>query len=187
MTLRIENLNNQKIHIVDDVLEDSAIRGFYEYSLNIPYKRHQKDFIGDPFLYFSAHFEPEKFKESNSIGKVSWNLLSNYVDNSNNYFIDEVYINLLKYGDMQFLHRDCELDEKHITVLYYVNEYWDYKWGGETIFYNKGESVMGVLPKPGRFVIFPGNIEHMAGVPNVYSKQIRLSLALKFKLKEENI
>lgn len=184
MKVKIEDLNGQKIFIIDDFLKEDVIANFHEYANALPYRRHQKDFEGDPFLYYSAHFDGDKFKTSHPIGKASWKLFTDFIGEVDQYSVEEAYVNLLKYGDMQFLHRDCDTTDKHITVLYYINQTWDYTWGGETIFYHNGDSVFGVLPKPGRFVIFPGFVEHTAGLPSANCNETRLSLALKIRLKE---
>ncbi|WP_268225302.1 2OG-Fe(II) oxygenase [Sinomicrobium oceani] len=173
-----------EVKIIDGAMDEEKVHNFYKYVLTLPFNRVQKDFIGDPFLYFSTHFDAIKFSDKTYIGKVSYELLCRFLKNAESYYLYAVYLNSLKYGDMQFPHRDCEVDEKDVTILYYVNPFWDYKWGGETIFYKKKESYVAVLPKPGRFVIFPGNVEHKAGVPNIQAKGARLSLAFKYKLNQ---
>jgi Rps23 Pro-64 3,4-dihydroxylase Tpa1-like proline 4-hydroxylase len=84
------------------------------------------------------------------------------------------------YGDVAYPHRDCAIERDDITVLYYVNKDWHYKYGGETIFYEKKDSKLALLPKPGRFVIFPGSIEHMGSVCSRICKETRITLALKY-------
>jgi len=66
-----------------------------------------------------------------------------------------------------------------------LNSDWHYKYGGETLFYSEKDTRLAVLPKPGRFVIFPGNIEHKGSIATRIWKEPRLSLALKF-IKNEN-
>jgi hypothetical protein len=61
-----------------------------------------------------------------------------------------------------------------------VNKKWDYKWGGETIFYEEKDTRMAVLPRPGRIVIFPGRVEHIGTIPTRICTQSRLTLALKY-------
>jgi SM-20-related protein len=89
-----------------------------------------------------------------------------------------VHSNLHLYGDMQFPHVDLE---GGVTALYYANPEWEEKWLGETVFYDETrEPFFTVAPKPGRLVLFDGDILHRAGVPSRECFQARISVAFKF-------
>ena len=68
------------------------------------------------------------------------------------------------------------------TVLYYANHSWEFNWGGETLFLNEqgSEIVAAVIPKPGRIVIFDGNIGHSARPPSILASCARMTVALKY-------
>src|SRR5690606_37276885 len=100
------------------------------------------------------------------------------------YVLFRVTINLILKGDAEFPHRDIPVPIANITILYYANSLWDYRWGGETIFYSDTDSQFGILPHSGRYALFDSYLEHKAGVPTLFSKQPRYTLALKYTSRE---
>jgi len=93
--------------------------------------------------------------------------------------LQRIYANLNLHGDIQFAHTDC----RHgVTALYYANSEWNEKWMGETVFCDDNwEPLYVVAPKPGRLVLFHGNIPHRGGVPSRECYQPRISVAFKFE------
>jgi SM-20-related protein len=88
------------------------------------------------------------------------------------------YANRHTFGTEGYIHTDSQRKEDH-TVIVYLNEEWDYGWGGETMFYENGEVLKGVTPRFGRMVVFPGYIEHCAkGLSRICSK-VRTTLMFK--------
>jgi hypothetical protein len=69
--------------------------------------------------------------------------------------LQRLYCNNVLYGDHLHVHDDgCDL-----TALHYTSIDWQEDWHGETIFYElSGEAYHAVAPRPGRLVIFPGDI-----------------------------
>lgn len=89
------------------------------------------------------------------------------------------YVNAFKHGDAPLRHRDTG-DSSDVTVLYYANDVWDPDWGGETMFYDgAGEVTMAVVPRPGRIVVFHGDLIHSARAPRVLFSHYRYSIAIK--------
>lgn len=172
-------IEGQKIQVIDEVISSEETKKFYRFSKSLPFRRHEYDDEEDEYPIFSVDFEPLKFQHSMDVG-IKLSSLMAKLELSDSFRLKRAYINMSHFGDVEFPHYDCSNDEKDITVLLYVNEYWDYRWGGETLFYLNHEPVLAVLPKPGRVVIFPGNIEHLGGTPTRICKQSRLSLALKY-------
>lgn len=185
MKLRTETIEGKKIYIVDEVLEKDEIMAFYEYVSSLAFVKKEKSTSYDEFPIFSVDFEPSLFDKETFIGKKARELMSEFVTNFDLYRLFRVYVNLSNYGDIEYPHYDCPRDREDITILYYVNSDWHYKYGGETLFYSEKDTRLAVLPKPGRFVIFPGNIEHKGSIATRICKEPRLSLALKF-IKNEN-
>ena len=90
------------------------------------------------------------------------------------------YINSSTYGDDYYIHRDCGIDVKHVTLLYYVNLEWEPQWGGETILYDDNyDAQVVVSPRPGRLVASRGSILHRGTVPTRTCYEQRLTLAYK--------
>ena len=182
MKKRIEIVDEKEIHIVDDILSTDEIEAFYEYACELPFKRSERSFAADQFPIFSVDFDSSRFDDTSFIGQKARGLLELYCKNASQYKLGRSYINMSNYGDVEFPHYDCAPEKDDITVLYYVNKEWNYKYGGETMFYSGKDTRLAILPTPGRFVIFSGNIEHMGSIATRICKEPRLSLALKYKL-----
>ncbi len=185
MELRTEFINKKKVFIIDDYFENRIIEDFYEFAKDLSYSRSEKSTASDEYPKYVVNFHEGKFLETTDIGKGLLELFKKYREDHASYKPFRAYINLSNYGDVEWPHRDCSVKKDDITILYYINKEWDYKYGGETLFYLQREPKFAVLPKPGRIVIFDGNIEHIGGLPNRTCKLSRYSLALKFK-KDEN-
>ena len=179
--VKSEVVDNKYIYIIDDLISKEVILNFFENALTLEYKRTEKVFQGDKFPIFGVDFNPSIFEEKTIIGGSARMLLNKYM-NGTNYILARAYINMCHYGDIGYPHRDCEETAIDITVLYYLNSEWKHIWGGETHFYEKAETRLSILPKPGRFVLFPGAIEHAGSIPTRICTRPRLTLALKFEL-----
>jgi SM-20-related protein len=183
MKTRTETLLGENIYIIDDVFTEEEICAFFEYVEELPFRRKEKSHDFDKFPIFSADFDPLAFEKEVYIGQKARQLLQQFVPAEKNYHLFRAYVNLSSYGDVEYPHYDCPEDNDDLTVLYYVNNKWNSSFGGETIFYENHDSRIAVLPTPGRFVIFPGKIEHMGSIASRICKTPRYSLALKYNLK----
>lgn len=83
------------------------------------------------------------------------------------------YVNKFYPNENPYYHTD---GKSGYTVLYYANPEWKLDQQGETQFYLK-KQVKGVLPIPGRIVIFSSNLLHRA---TSYRSMERYTIALKF-------
>jgi len=180
MKVRTERIDNNEIYVIDHTVEPEDIEKFYALVKSLSYSRNEKDDEKDKFPIFSVDFVPEKVEGSTVIGKMARQLLSEFYPDQD-FFLSRSYINMSHYGDMEYPHRDCPEQANDITILYYVNNHWDYTWGGETVFYEEKDPKILVLPAPGRFVIFPGRVEHLGSIPTRDCNQSRFSFALKYK------
>jgi hypothetical protein len=92
------------------------------------------------------------------------------------------YVNVAHYGDMLFSHVDCVAGSRELTALWYVCEQWDHEWGGETVFFDEHRDVRAaVSPRPGRLVVFDGEILHAGRPPNRNCHVPRFTLAVKLE------
>lgn len=92
-----------------------------------------------------------------------------------------VYANAHTYGVDGKLHRDCAKGAGEVTSLIYLNPVWKQGWGGETTFFTEtmsGASVC-VTPKPGRLVVFEGEIPHRVAAPDRECYDLRVTLIFK--------
>jgi len=92
------------------------------------------------------------------------------------------YVNVAHYGDMLFSHVDCVEGAGELTALWYVCDQWDHEWGGETVFFDRQRDVRAaVSPRPGRLVLFDGDILHAGRPPNRNCHAPRFTLAVKLE------
>lgn len=182
-TIITKQINGSNIFIVDNAISHQASKEFYDKFSSLQYNWNAKNFENDKFLTFSAELKQGLVLKS-LIGTICQNLLEDLYPNKE-YVLFKSRINLLKYGDMSFPHTDCPKIRRDVTILYYVNESWDYRWGGENFFYDKNGATLAVLPKPRRLVIFEGFIKHKAVVPNKSALDNRLTFALKYTLRSQ--
>ena len=100
---------------------------------------------------------------------------------------ERIYASANPYGTIHESHIDYEetLESKGgITVMYYLNNFWDFNFAGETVFYNKNtqDILKSVLPKPGRITVFDGSIEHCAREVRRDVNDLRMVLTFKYKI-----
>ena len=92
------------------------------------------------------------------------------------------YVNVAHYGDILFSHVDCVEGAGELTALWYVCEHWDHEWGGETVFFDQQRDVRAaVSPRPGRLVVFDGDLLHAGRPPNRNCHAPRFTLAVKLE------
>ncbi|VXC39728.1 hypothetical protein PSEUDO9AZ_10720 [Pseudomonas sp. 9AZ] len=86
------------------------------------------------------------------------------------------------YGDTPTYHRDSEIGPT-ITALLFSHRKWEPDWGGELIICNEsGEPHTAIFPKPGRLVVFRGDLPHKAGSPSRLAFDTRQTLVLRYEL-----
>lgn len=97
-----------------------------------------------------------------------------------------VYANGQTCGQDTPIHRDNRPGLPGKTVVVFCNSHWASAWGGELMFYtnDKADLIKSVMPKPGRIVIFDGEIPHSAKAPNMSCAELRVTLAFKTLNKE---
>lgn len=178
MVINTREVDGRTIYIIDEAISKEGIDDFYKFINSLSYTKKEQSDEDDQYPIFSVNFHANKFEEQTEVGSLGKELLEKL--RSKEYSLYRAYINMCHYGDVEYPHLDCESDEDDITVLYYANKDWHYTWGGETQFYESHEAVMGVTPRPGRYVVFDGNIEHMGTIPTRICNTSRYTLAMKY-------
>lgn len=93
------------------------------------------------------------------------------------------YCNFASYGDVLFIHTDCQPGARELTALWFIADEWHPEWGGETLFYNSDmDAEFVVSPRPGRLVLFDGAIPHAGRPPTRICFAPRYTYAMKFEL-----
>ena len=94
------------------------------------------------------------------------------------------YSNAHTYGVEGYIHRDSKFATDQ-TCIIYVEKDWKPEWAGETVFFDEDEDVIkAILPRYGRFTIFPGNVKHVGRGVSRICPTIRRVLVLKGKPRE---
>lgn len=98
-----------------------------------------------------------------------------------NYNIFRIYYNAIRYGDKFNYHSDGSGP----TFLIYGNKVWNKHWKSHTLFHQGSleKKVKKVLPKPGRMIIFDGQLEHRASPPaSHFESNARFSIVFQTNL-----
>jgi len=173
---RVE-IGTRRLVVMDDVFRTDDIDVLYQFLQRLPYRL---DDVDTDQTAYSRHWKaelPTALIASNGIFRQCVSLTHELMK-PGAYEPERVHSNLHLYGDMQFPHVDLA---GGVTALYYANPEWDEKWLGETIFYNEDRDPQyAVAPRPGRLVVFDGDIVHRGGVPSRECYQPRISVAFKF-------
>jgi hypothetical protein len=94
--------------------------------------------------------------------------------------LTEVKAYATPYGDVPTYHQDSELAPT-LTAVLYCHQDWRPDWGGELIIADSGgEPRVAIAPRPGRLVVFRGDLPHKAGSPSRLSYAPRNALVLRY-------
>lgn len=98
------------------------------------------------------------------------------------YQCERAQVDMVSYGDVIPAHRDSEPDEMDVlSAQWYICNYWDVDWGGETLFFNDAsDACVVVSPRPWRLVLFDGALLHAARSPSRNCFEPSMALTLKF-------
>lgn len=171
----------RSIFVVDGAFSDDFVSRFYAKTRWMTYALCDVD---GPETDFAVHWKHE-FVDADKL--LTMSPASNIVRMARELYPDwtvhpnRVHLNLHMYGDLQTNHEDSEPDEG-ITGLYYANARWEEVWMGETIFCDRSrDPLYAVAPRPGRVVLFPGDVTHRAGSPSRHCYEPRVSFAVKMR------
>lgn len=178
------SLDQKKLFVIEDNLYDvDSCKNVYNYFKNCEWKfdgknRTEKSQKWDYYLNFKDKVEQDLLKISNSIIKK--------------YGLDKLfklkraYASANTYGFSGEYHFDDGAKEYNeiVTVMFYLNEEWDFDFGGETFFLNhdRNEIEYAIIPKPARALIFDGFIYHGPRPLSKFCNQLRMVLTFKYEL-----
>jgi len=92
------------------------------------------------------------------------------------------YINGYTYGTDGYPHREVTHPRaaEQCSILVYCCPRWEPAWGGETVFFDEdGDISAAILPRPGRVLVFRGNVLHVARAPSRFCPIERRVLVFK--------
>ena len=188
---------NYDIEVFDDIFDQKQIDFIYDIVSNIPFRFSNFDYGVPTSIY--DHQLPKLMYSIMRGGELGESKEGNqYIINTFKPSIEKLLdpsfikrcnqnismqINCSFPSTIDKLHLDTKTNiEKGYTILYYANMKWDVNFGGETLFYNNNQEIIaGVIPKPGRFVVFDSYTYHSARPPQSNCPYYRFSLAFKFQ------
>ncbi len=174
-------IGGRPLLIVDDLLSRDVARKVFEIFCNLPYRFIDADREDtDDFRHFAHYFDSGEWVENPILGfltSVAEHALASRGWEHEG--ISRIYANLTLSGDHQFIHTDGH----EWTALFFVAADWKEDWGGELTLYDPDAfaPATSVLPKPGRMVLFDGEIPHRGGCPSRHCSAARISVAVKFR------
>jgi SM-20-related protein len=181
MDITEKSIQGDTVYCIDNLMTGQEISDLYDIVTKLAFVKAERSHEKDEYLSFRVDFLPEKFEKQLKVGSIARNLLTRIYPDKN-LKLWRAYINMSNFGDVEYPHTDCQKGEKDITILYYAHKQWEKAWGGEILFYANDEVVHAITPKAGRFVVFPGIVEHVGTVPTRICKNSRYSFAMKYKL-----
>ncbi len=181
----VRQLDGRSIFVVDGLVQPDVVEVIYRSLRSLSFDLADYDTESTAEVQHWLHeFEPSLFK-ANPIFGTWFDLIVTKTQElfpANRLSLCRVHCNSHLYGDLQHAHRDVT---PGVTALYFGNAKWIDDWQGEVLFYDlAGEPHQAVAPKPGRVVLFPGDILHRGGVPSRKCFEPRLSVAFKFAADE---
>jgi hypothetical protein len=180
-TVQSRQVDGKDIHVIDGLFQPETVWMIYEGLKDLPFLPTEYDTEerrGIPHLNFE--FDPERLSASPALCVLRDCIVARTRElfAASRLNLVRVHCNNQPYGDLQLAHTDLV---PGVTSLYFANADWPAEWQGETIFYDStDEPYHAVMPKPGRVVVFPGDLLHRGGVPSSACKVTRLSMAFKF-------
>jgi len=100
--------------------------------------------------------------------------------------LSRAYASANTYGFSGEYHTDDGAKEYNeiITIMFYLNDNWNFDFGGETFFLNhdRNEIENAIIPKNARAVIFDGFIYHGPRPLSKFCNELRMVLTFKYEL-----
>jgi hypothetical protein len=178
---RQTTVDGRPIFVFDDLLEKSVIHEIVQALSTAPFT-HTESARPDVEAYKHWAFNMPMDKAQHlPLVQMADKVIASLFEQK--YQIYRCYCNIATYGDMLYPHTDCQPNAKEMTALWFIQDEWNYEWGGETLFYNKHDDAeVVVTPKPGRLAIFDGAINHAGNAPHKVCTKSRYTFALKYEL-----
>ena len=180
-SIRRHDIGKRAIFVVDGLFDEQFIRMVHHYMSRLQFALSGYDTPQTKhLLHWNHEFDLENLPSIPLIPELVSRTVavSTELFSSSRLQLQRMHCNAQNYGDMQNVHTDLT---PGVTALYFANPLWETDWMGETIFYNDdNEPLYAVIPKPGRLLIFTGDIMHRGGVPSRQCLAPRLSVAFKF-------
>lgn len=182
---KISTDRSKEIIVVDDFFSVSDQQTLFHFASNSHFTFNNFDIPGDTNLKWRCNLRPEDQNYLLKLPEKITDLLKKIIDQDIVFEIEHSYINFADYSTVDKIHCDSfnEFQTRDLTILIYGNHQWHHDWGGETKFYNNdlSEIIYSSIIRPGRILIFDGEIPHTASAPNRSAEFQRYTYAFKIK------
>lgn len=170
----------RRAFIVDNLIEPAGLETLHVLYRNMDYRFADVDREDTGFSrHLVCYFDEDEYETNPAVALLLAPAKAFLKDYQLAYTcIERIYANFNLFGDFQFAHPDGDV----WTALFFINSVWNEDWGGELMLYEDGcqPIALSIAPKPGRMVLFDGEILHRGGTPSKYCLDARISLAIKF-------
>ncbi len=170
----------KRAFLVDNLIERGALEGIHDLFKDLDYGFNDVDRGDTEFARHLVHYFDHDDLETSPAVSLLLSQARAVVDEYGlvTSGIERIYANFNLFGDFQFAHPDG----KTWTALFFINSVWNANWGGEFLMYEDGPQpiALSIQPRPGRMVLFDGEIIHRGGSPSKYCLDARITLAIKF-------
>ncbi|MFO1246738.1 MAG: 2OG-Fe(II) oxygenase [Alphaproteobacteria bacterium] len=171
-------ISGREIFICDNIIDEMMVKQVGALVRALHYVRKEKSRPGVPGLAAVSDIPAERIATDPFLLSLRQAVERLFPDEQ--FSNQRAYVNCSIFGDSYYLHRDCAIEDKHVTALYYANLEWQPDWGGETIYYNDDDDgEIAITPRPGRLVVARGAILHRGNVPARGCYEERYTLAYK--------
>ena len=180
MRIRSLPLCGDQLHIVDDALEASEVKRVEAFCRALPFHRVRYGYraaaeqplgFGHQWIHGVAPDE-RPFLPVATVERLVRRLVGDVKPG-------RVHLNCVQPGDPRYPHVD-DTTGRVLVAVYFANARWEERWAGELTFFEDGEPLYAIRPKPGRVLVFDGNVLHRGGVPSSDCPDVRYALACKF-------
>jgi hypothetical protein len=178
------SLDQKKLFIIEDNLYDTNFsQKIFDYYKNINWTFDGANVSKNSNKWnYNLNFKDQKEKDFLNISEI---LLKKYGLNKI-FKLSRAYASANTYGFSGEYHVDDGAKEYNeiITIMFYLNNNWNFDFGGETFFLNQelSEIEYAIIPKQSRAVIFDGFISHGPRPLSKICDQLRMVLTFKFEL-----
>ena len=171
-------IDNRHIHVFDGVLDFNAREHAYSVIKDSLYRIGNQDADA---IETSQHKYMCSYYDENDVSYVG---ILKHIENTEIHdliagkVMTRAHVNLSTPTDCHWAHTHKD----HTVLLYYVNKHWKHDWAGETVFFNDDLSEVSYASvyKPGRIIVFDGEIPHSVRPQSSIAPNYRFTLSLFF-------
>lgn len=192
------DLTKDKIHVIDEFLQDEDYEKLVElisnYSFKPGWKSHPQN---DPH----GHWNTNLISDNVDSGSFNFSNISDHFNDDfmksiwekiqttyglENKFLIRCYVNAHTYGTEGYSHNDSEKEDEWTIIFYLVKNKWYVDWAGETVVFAGDDIIKSVLPKKNRAFIIPSRLHHAARSVSRICGAVRTTLMFKFRNRRSN-